>query len=500
MPQVVDARVLRDAMARYLEALRAHREEIDSLNVFPVPDGDTGTNMLLTQQAVEEALVVSAADDLAVVGEAISRAALMGARGNSGVILSQVLRGLCTRLCREARAGPRDLAEALTDAAKEARRAVAEPVEGTMLSVLRDSAEAALDACRAGAGCDEVADAALAASLDSLERTPEALPALAEAGVVDAGARGVVLLLDALVSAVRGVPLQVGVGPRGPVGDGSPPARPAGSTYGFEVMYLFECDDVAVPSLRERLGGIGDSVVVVGGGGLYTVHVHTDDPRRAVQDGVAAGRPREIRVTSLDEQVEACLAGEARAVRAGEPPARTAMVAVVPAEGVARLFRSLGAEALVAERPSVDDLVVAISATGGHGVLVLPNDPQGVDAAERAAEAAAGARVVPTGSVPEGLAVATAVIPDDVPEKNLSRARDAAGAVASGRALRGQVVGAVRAIHLDHHQIATLIAGRDVPDEEAEAEASAVRETFPSLEVEWHRGGQVDPPFLIGIE
>jgi hypothetical protein len=503
MSQVIDARVLRDAMARYAEALRAHREEIDSLNVFPVPDGDTGTNMLLTQEAVEEAVGAVPADDLGAVGEAISRAALMAARGNSGVILSQVLRGLCARLCREASAGPRDLAEGLARAGREAGRAVAEPVDGTMLSVLRDVAHAAVEACRDGAGCGEVAEAALDAGLRSLEATREALPALAEADVVDAGAKGLILMLDALVSVLNGVPLRVGVGPPGPVGARRvAEGTTAHTRYGHEVMYLLECDDAAVASLRERLDAIGDSLVVVGGGGLYTVHVHTDEPEGAVEEGVAAGRPRDVRVTSLDEQVEACLAGEARAVRVGEQPAATGtvVVAVAAAEGTAALFRSLGARVVAAERPSVADLVGALVAAEG-AVLFLPNDPAIAPIAERAAEESGRiVRVVSSASVIEGLAAAAAVVPDQGLEANARRAETAAGSVVSTEAVPGRVLEAVRAIHRDRHEILTIIAARVVPDEEVDRDVIALREAFPSLEVEVHRGGLSDPPYLIGLE
>ena len=544
MSQAVDARVLREAMGRYLEALRTHREEINSLNVFPVPDGDTGTNMLLTQQAVEEALASAPAEDLVPVGEAISRAALMGARGNSGVILSQVLRGLCARMCREASAGPADLAEGLAAAAEEARRAVAEPVEGTMLTVLRDGAEAAGRACREGADCDGIAQAALAAAIESLELTTEQLPALADAGVVDAGAKGMVLFFDALASTLLGVDMRIEVGPGGPVGEADPSGGPGESGFGYEVMYLLEAADAAMAPLRRRLGEIGDSLVVVGGGGLYNVHVHTDDPGRAVEEALAGGRPRNIRITSLDAQIEACLAGQARGVRVAEPleegPAaagtRTAVVAVAPGEGNASLFRSLGAVVVPGGRgrnPSVGDLLESIGATGGEAVLLLPNHPDIRPAAEgAAAESVRPTRVVATASVLEGLAAATSVIAEDHVEENVRRAAEAARAVSSGevslaardadtpvgRAVAGSALGLIgeeivvvdddpmvaaaetaKACRRERHEIATLLAGMDVSDEDAARAAEHVAAALDGIEVEWHRGGQ-DSLFLIGLE
>lgn len=207
MGGTLDARALRETMSRFLEALAIHREEIDSLNVFPVPDGDTGSNMLLTQQAVDEALRELDGAPLSKVAETVARSALVGARGNSGVILSQALRGLCARLATADEVTGSDLAEALGEAAKEARRAVADPVEGTMLSVLRYAAAGARAAALAGEQPAAVAEVALVTAMDALARTPEDLSVLKARGVVDAGGKGIVLLFDALASVLAERPL-----------------------------------------------------------------------------------------------------------------------------------------------------------------------------------------------------------------------------------------------------------------------------------------------------
>jgi DAK2 domain fusion protein YloV len=532
----LDGTTLRDAMSRYLDALRAHREEIDSLNVFPVPDGDTGTNLLLTQEAVVEALRDPDHATLGEVGEAVSRAALMGARGNSGVILSQVLRGLCGRLGTTEEAGGRELADALAAASDDARAAVVRPVEGTMLSVIRDAAEAASRVDGADPG--PVARRALEAALDSLEGTRSQLPELERAGVVDAGAKGLVLLLDALHAAITGKERVVSVGPLGPVGERSPGGGPAPTEYGYEVMYLLECDDDRVPPLRERLGDLGGSLVVVGGGGLYNVHVHTENPGAAVEEGVDAGRPHRIRITSLDAQVvEACLAGEARGVRAAEAPVATALVAVAPGEGAAELFRSLGARVVPGgpgRTPSVAELLQAVNEAPAGAVLLLPNHLNVIPAAERAADAAADdVRVVATTSVPEGLAAATAFAPDREVEANQDEAGKASAAVtaaevaeAAGDArtpagsvragdLVGVVDGEVRAIGTDpaavaiallrplvapEHEVLTVLLGREVDGAAGDRIGAAVAEAFPGLEVEVHRGDQPHSPLLLGVE
>jgi fatty acid kinase len=212
-PRQLDARALREAMSRFLEALAIHREEIDSLNVFPVPDGDTGSNLLFTQRAVGEALQELNDPPLSQVAETVARSARMGARGNSGMILSQALQGLCSRLSSAEEVSGGDLAEALGEAAKEAHRAVAKPVEGTMLSVLRYAAAGARAAALAGEQSAGVAEFALVTARDALARTPEELGVLKARGVVDAGGKGIVLLLDALASVLARRPLSEEVGP-----------------------------------------------------------------------------------------------------------------------------------------------------------------------------------------------------------------------------------------------------------------------------------------------
>jgi hypothetical protein len=544
----IDAATLREVMARYAEALRTHRDEIDSLNIFPVPDGDTGTNMLLTQEAVRTA-AEEAGEDLAAMGEAISRAALMAARGNSGVILSQVLRGFCARLCRAEAPGPRDLAEALVEASDEAFRAVAHPVEGTMLSVLRDAAAAGRAVAENAEEPAAVATEALAAAQESLERTPEQLPDLRAAGVVDAGGKGIVLLMDAIVSVLTDSGLSVEVGELGPVGhEEGLVDDDVRSSYGYEVQYLLETADDAVAGLRVRLESLGDSLVIVGGDGLYNVHLHTDDPDVAVQVAHEEGEAQSVSVVSLTDQVaERCLAGQARAVRVAEQPeammvdgeeeAPVAVVAVTPAEGIARLFRSLGALTVrggPGRNPSVAELLGAIEETRAQSVLLLPNHKNVVPAAEQAARAAGRpVHVVATRSVHEGLAAATAFNPTVGAGENLRGAEEAVAGVVSaevaravraaetpaGRVLEGQFLGITNGeVHTigddpggiareligqlvtERHEVLTLLSGSDVTNVEAETLAGSLREAFPNLEVELHEGGQANYPYLIGLE
>ncbi len=320
------------------DALAAAREEIDALNVYPVPDGDTGTNMYLTvsaaRDAIREATGGDTDADLATALAAFSRGALLGARGNSGVILSQMLGAISQRLA-DKRPDERNavvVAEAMRRATDASYAAVGEPVEGTILTVSRAAADAAEKrAAEPGARARDVFAAAAEAAREALARTPEQLQVLRDAGVVDAGGRGLSVVLDAAETVLTGRrPTPVTVpGPRIPVPVPTHDLTPDGPAY--EVMYLLDAHDEQIPALRATLAGLGDSLVVVGGDGLFNVHVHVDDVGAAIEAGIAAGRPYRVRVTHFAEQIEA-----ARQKAPGRRGRR--IVAVAAGPGLAALF------------------------------------------------------------------------------------------------------------------------------------------------------------------
>jgi DAK2 domain fusion protein YloV len=543
-------------MVSYRDALRSHQERINHLNVYPVPDGDTGTNMALTLESVVASLPGPDAD-LAAVGAAIARGSLMGARGNSGVILSQILRGLAARLAEAEAVEGADLAEGLARAAEGAYRAVQEPVEGTILSV----AAAAAEAARAAAGSEQsdlvaVAHAAADAAAAALARTPEQLPVLADAGVVDSGGAGLLLLFEALVAVIDGTPVSQPDEPAsatpGPPASASPGAAAPGSSPGeadqgarYEVMYLLEAPEETIPAFRAAWSSFGDSIVVVGGDGLYNCHIHTDDIGAAIEAGLDVGRPRSIRVSDLWEQVE-----EERWVReatrscAGvraesEERHACAVVAVCAGEGIGRILRSLGVSRLVAGGPSMNpstaELLAAIEDAPAEEVVVLPNNKNVVPVAEAAAASSAKpVRVVPTLGIPEGFAA----LLDYDPEADAAT-NAAAMCAASGRVVAGEVTQAVRAaasaagpiaegdylgvtrqgilvvasslvgaatglldrlIDAAHHEIVTVIAGEGASPADTRAVTAWVEEHHPGVAVETHQGGQPLYPYLFGVE
>jgi uncharacterized protein len=531
----IDGGVFREVMVRFGEALEAHREEIDSLNVFPVPDGDTGTNLALTQRAVRDALEQAGSSDLRDAGRVVARAALMGARGNSGVILAQVLHGLSEGLGNSAAADARALAESLERASAEARRAVARPVEGTALTVLGDAAGAARRSQAAGSDLAATALAALEAARRASDRTHEMIPELSAAGVVDAGGRGMVLLFDAFAAVLGGGRLTEPVGPSGPVGRVQQ-AEPQPLRQRYEVVYLWEGSDERLPEISRALNELGDSVVVVGGSGLFKIHVHTNVPDEAVA-AAGPGGAHDLQVVDLEAQVaEHCVAGQARAVRMAEQQA-AALVAVSDGDGLAEIFRSLGAVVVrggPGSNPAVGELVEAVEASPASSALILPNHPNVLPASERAArESSKDVRVIPTSSVVAGLSAAAAFNPMVPAQENEEPMRDVAkgfvhlevtravrdAATPAGPVRRGDWLGlaggdivaagrdperiAVKLVanhRSPNHEVLTLVLGVEASDDEAAGVEAALRESTSDLEIQVHRGGQPHHPYLIGLE
>jgi len=523
------------------DALSAAREEIDALNVYPVPDGDTGTNMFLTVSAARDA-IREAAEGGAERGPALaafSRGALLGARGNSGVILSQMLGAIAHRIA-EAAPDERNatvMADAIEQATDAAYDAVGVPVEGTMLTVARAAADAAMTrAARPATRARDVFTAAAVAAREALGRTPEQLQVLADAGVVDAGGRGICVILDAAETALTGrrpTPVTAPFGTRT-----IPRPVPAHDLVeggpSYEVMYLLDADEHAIPSLKTALGALGDSVVVVGGEGLWNVHVHVDDVGAAVEAGLGAGRPHRVRVTHFAEQASSDRLHPQRTGRA--------IVAVAAGAGLHDLFADAGAVVVdggPGDRPSTARLLDAITGTGAAEVVVLPNDPDSVRVAEIAARTAEndhGMRVavIHTQAQVQGLAALAVHEPGrgfdaDVLEMTATarHARHGAVTIAARQAMTmagpcepGDVLGVVEGDFVivgdelfavatgvlgrllgAGGELATIVAGSDGEAAELARRCRAwVEERHPLVDAVVYDGGQGRYPLLISVE
>ena len=544
----------RQTVVTFRDTMKAHAAGINRLNVYPVPDGDTGTNMSRTLDAVVAELD-GATDTFASTCQAVSHGSLMGARGNSGVILSQILRGIAGTFSTVTEVSGAKLAEALKAASVAAYDAVLKPIEGTILTVVRESADAAVIAADGGGSLRAVLHSARVAGRAALANTPEQLPVLKQAGVVDAGGAGFLLLLDSAMHIIDGEALPEPSEDAGPDLDAITHEVKSGevdvSELRYEVMFLLDLDDAFAKDFKNAWGEIGDSIVVVGGDGLYNCHVHTNDIGAAIEAPLAlGGRPRAIRVTDLFEEVAEEHAKRDEHVRGtgvhaiahtstSLPPVTCAVVAVASGEGIAELFGQLGVHGVISGgqtlNPSTAELLAAVEHMNARQVVILPNNKNIIPVAQQIdALTTKDVRVVPTCSMPEALACLVSYDPEASAESNARNMTSAAEAVATGevtQAVRdtqtdaGQVttgdwIGIVRgdgivAIagtlpsastqlldHLidDSRELLTIITGSDATAAQTDQISAWVSEHRPDVAIEVHAGGQPLYPYLFGVE
>ena len=507
-----------------LAALEQSRQRIDDLNVYPVPDGDTGTNLTLTVRGVVEALDASSATDRQALAREATRAALMSARGNSGVILSQIVRGAAESLAESD-----ELARAFRGASDEAYAAVRKPVEGTMLTVIRELAEAA----EAAPPLEPPVLLALLVERgeEAVARTPEQLEVLREAGVVDAGGAGLVELVRGLAAAAAGeMPAPPAELPRLTV----EAVHLEPSRFRYCTTFVIEGEGLDVATLEPELERLGDSLLVVGDPSALKVHVHTDDPGAALSLGTQMGTIEGVEIADMLRQTEEREERLLAALPGGA--SRSGVVAVVAGDGNRQLFESLGAERIVeggqTMNPSTSDLLAAVDATAADEVVLLPNNPNVVLAAGQAARVAGKpVRVVPTESIPAGLAALVAFNGERSAEENEAAMREAAAGVVTGEIavasrdatangvpvrkgeflalLDGDAVAAgagfdevarqlLDRLLAEPRDVLTLLRGKGAPP--LNGLLAELAERHPELELDVHEGGQPHYPLLLSAE
>ncbi len=542
-----DAGTLSSVITTFRDALVENKAVINALNVYPVPDGDTGTNMSLTLESVVEDLP-AVGSSMEEVCKAIAHGSLMGARGNSGVIMSQILRGLTAELSANEVVEGSSFAAALTAAATAAYGAVGNPVEGTILTVVRVAAEEGQ--ALADSGETEllaILDAARTGAADALERTPELLPVLAEAGVVDSGGTGLLLFFDAALHVLDGREIPAPVMPDGASVPDAAPDRPAGDDHSsladlrYEVMYFLDAPDDRIEEFKSAWGEVGDSIVVVGGDGIWNCHIHSDDIGACIEAGIEVGRPHKIRVTDLLEEVEEqawVTEAAAQASLADIAPCTTAVVAVSVGAGVAEIFGSLGVQHVVTGgqtmNPSTKELLAAVDALPAEGVLILPNNKNIIEVAEQVgAEANKPVTVLPTRSIVDGMAALVAYDPEADLDHNAGEMGAAVEEVVCGEVTQsvrdttadgfeiatgdwlglatGKIaavesdsvaaaIGVIDSLVTDDHEIITIVSGADASEEQTVALVAQIELSHPDVEAEVHSGGQPLYPFIIGVE
>ena len=518
-----------------LQTLEANRRRIDDLNVYPVPDGDTGTNLTLTARAIVESLEASTATDRAAVAKELTRAALMGARGNSGVIFSQILRGAAEVLGEEGPLEARRIARAFRGASDAAYRAVRRPVEGTMLTEIRELAEAAEDPRHASLGAVELFRVLVEHGEDALARTPDQLAVLREAGVVDAGAAGLLEIVRGIGAALAGEPI-----PEAQVEHsheaGVDAIHQELSAYRYCTVFVVEGEELDADALERELERLGDSLLVVGDSTALKVHVHTDDPGGALALATAAGVVEGVEIANMHKQTEQREERLLEAVPDLGHTLETGVVAVVPGGGNRRLFESYGVTRVIeggqTMNPSTADILAAIEATPATEVLVLPNNSNVILAAQQAVEhASKPARVIPSRSVQAGLAAIVRYLPSLPAEENAASMTEALDQVATGEvtvasrdveldgvqvrkgAYLGLAQGQAVASSPDFQEVACAVVDRLLSngagvltiltgDDELQLDGilSRIEERHPDVELDVHPGGQPHYPLLLSAE
>lgn len=545
--KTLDGNDLRRAFADATRFLEKYKDVINALNVFPVPDGDTGTNLLLTMTSVNAEAVLADGTSAEAVSAAMAKGALLGARGNSGVILSQFLQGLAAGFKGIGEFNGKELAHALDMANHAAYRAVSKPVEGTMLTVIRELADAAKAQAEADDG-DVVAvwESALKAAREAVSKTPLQLPVLKEAGVVDAGGQGMAVILEGALRFLREdrreeIDLAIPV-PEARSRSGRKAVAPSkeflaasdGEVYGYEAQFILQGKELDVDAIRARVNALGESVVVTGDKELVKVHVHTPDPGAVLSYAAALGTLRQVTVENLDAQHEEFVSQHMK----GHETREVDILTVTWGEGFTRVFQSLGVQGIVPTgkvmNPSAREILAHIEALAAKQVVVLPNNPNVIPVAQQAAALASKpVHVIKSRTLPQGISALLAFNPDQTIKNNLAamkKALTSVSTVAITRAIRSTSVKGIKVrkggfiglvdddlvcsgrsaskvllealAHANARlgSLVTLYWGNGVDQSDADKVAKQIRKDYPNLEVEVLWGAQPLYQYIVSVE
>jgi DAK2 domain fusion protein YloV len=529
-------------LARLLEAgtawLERHADAINSLNVFPVPDGDTGTNMLLTMQATLEEIANSPENSVSAVAHTAAHGALMGARGNSGVILSQILRGVARSLDKKDEFNASEFASAMTEATATAYKGVIKPVEGTILTVVREATEATVTAAAEEQDLRLVLEKLVNAAKESVARTPSLLQVLAEAGVVDAGGQGLFIILEGMLRYIRGETIEIDFALETAV-DLHVPSE---DEYGYDVQFIIQGQDLNLEEIRDTIAAMGESTLVVGDSATIKVHIHTEEPGTPLNYGAGIGSLSKITVENLQEQYQEFILSHAQPSVAlsvtSEEVCDIATVVVAQGPGLARVFESLGASAVVpggqTMNPSTEELLKAAENLRTDQVIILPNNSNIILAAQQAQKLSEkNICIVPTRTIPQGVSALLAFNYQADLDTNARVMERAAGEVqtieitiatrsvhlngldvkkgevigllndtltASGSSPKQVIEEVLRQMKAEEYEIITVYYGENVIQGEAEALAAKISQDYPEQEIELVNGGQPHYPYIISAE
>jgi DAK2 domain fusion protein YloV len=539
--QTISGQELKEMLATATTWLEKSAPDIDALNVFPVPDGDTGTNMLLTMRSSVEEAYQKGNSTVSSVAQAVAQGALMGARGNSGVILSQIWRGVAQGLKGKKSISGVDLAEAFIQASKTAYKGISNPAEGTILTVMKDAAIAAREKSEKTDDPITVLEAAVDAAGESVANTPTLLPVLKQAGVVDAGGQGLLTILDGALRYLRGETEQMQF--RKPQIITSNVASAAQSThiaagdevpFGYCTEFLIKGEGLDPDAIRTRLQRKGQSLITVGDETTVRVHVHTLDPGNVIRYATSLGTMHQVSIRNMDEQHQDFLQMQKDRM----PEVDVAIIAVVAGDGLGEVFASLGTSAIVpggqTMNPSTKEILQAVKKVSSDKVIILPNNKNIILAAQQVQKLTdKKIEIIPTHTIPQGVAALLTFDYEAGFETNVQLMKEALSRVKtieithavrpiqvnSLKIKKKQTIGLLddellaagsspedvlhkilAKVHLKKSEIVTMYYGQEVKQAEAEKVGDSIRQKYPQLQVEVVRGGQPHYPFIVSIE
>ena len=541
MIQCIDGKKFRDMFVSGANNLQNNKDLVDKLNVFPVPDGDTGTNMSLTISYAIKELAKVQNDNVTDIGKALSKGSLMGARGNSGVILSQIIRGIAKSVEGKENLNVVDLANAFKNGSDTAYKAVIKPIEGTILTVVRESGEYAENIAQEDMDMIEFLELVVEKANESLNKTPELLKALKEAGVVDSGGKGLVLIYEGMLSSLKGNNIELVEG--GISSDTNVSVEQNISTedikYQYCTEFILETNKVDDLTVRERFMKYGDSLAVVGDEGVIKVHVHTNDPGLAIQEALSYGQLLTIKVENMKLQHENKVLKEAAQTEEVHVEEKEyGFIATSMGDGLAQIFRDFGVDHIIeggqTMNPSTEDFMKAIEKLNAKNIIILPNNSNIIMAANQAKELSdKNIVVIPTKNVPQAFAALVTFDGDADIAENEANMMEALSTVKSGQvtyAVRdtvindvevkeGNIIGIAEGKLLsagdkvdeittdlieklvdEDSAIITLFYVEDTSKEDAQALRDALEENFEDVDVELHYGGQPLYYYLISVE
>ena len=541
MIQYIEGKMLRDMFVSGANNLQNHKELVDKLNVFPVPDGDTGTNMSLTISYAMKELAKVENDSITEIGKSLSKGSLMGARGNSGVILSQIIRGFSKSIEGKEQISTEDLAKAFKNGSDTAYKAVIKPIEGTILTVVRESGEYAIKAAKKEKDLLKFLEMVIDEANKSLERTPELLKNLKEAGVVDSGGKGLVLIYEGMYEALKGNPIKAKDLNDSNVSE----VKQAGTSINTEDIkfcycteFILESNSISDTEIRDIMLKYGDSLAVVGDEGIIKVHVHTNDPGLVLQDALKHGQLVTIKIENMKLQHENTLVGDTDEIAQSVEEKEYGFIATSMGEGLAKIFKDFGVDYIIeggqTMNPSTEDFMKAIDSINAKNIFIFPNNSNIIMAANQAKELSdKNIIVIPTKNTPQGFTALVNFNADASVEENEQALMESLTMVKSGQvtfAVRdtvmndvevkeGNIIGIAESKLMDagdsvdeittslveklvdeDSAIITLFYGEDVTEEDAYNLRDELEEKFEDLDIELYYGGQPLYYYLISVE